>query len=199
MKVVGLTGGIASGKSTISKMFLENNIAVIDCDIIAKDLLNQGTIVYDEVVDCFGKEILLTNKDINRKKLAKTIFRNRRKREKLNGLVHPRVKEEVFEQLRHYKFMNHEYVILDVPLLYETEFHTFCDEIIVVYCNRKEQIERLMIRDHIDIEYATTKIDSQMSLELKKERADYVIDNSLSILETKKQFNQILESLGGMQ
>lgn len=195
MKVIGLTGGIASGKSTISKMFQEAKKNVIDCDVIARDLLNQGTIVYDEIVDYFSAEILLTNNDINRKKLAKIVFGNKRKRDKLNAIVHPRVKEEVLQQIRYYKTKQTDYVVLDVPLLFESDFHELCDEVIVVYCNYEEQLSRLMIRDRINDEYANMKIKSQMSLEEKRNKANYVIDNSNSILHTKKEFNKILEIL----
>lgn len=195
MKVLGLTGGIASGKSTVAKMFIAENIPVIDSDSIAKDLLLKGTVCYKEVVAYFSKDILLTNGDINRKKLAKIVFSNPNKRNHLNEIVHPRVKDEVFDLLHKYKNKEKELVILDVPLMYETEFHTYCDEIIVVYCSFDEQVSRLMIRDHIDKEYAELKINAQTSLEEKKQRADFVIDNSFSILDTKREFKGILEEL----
>lgn len=195
MRIIGLTGGIASGKSTVAKMFTGVNIPLIDTDIIAKDLLKKGTSVYDKIINYFSNEILLTNGDINRKKLAKIVFSNPNKRMKLNDIVHPNVKDEVFNLIKRYDNENKELIVLDVPLLYETEFHTFTDEIIVVYCNYDEQISRLMIRDRINEEYAKMKIDAQMSLEEKRELADYVIDNSYSILETKREFNRILEEL----
>jgi dephospho-CoA kinase len=195
MKVLGLTGGIASGKSTVAKMFVAENIPLIDCDKIAKELLHKGTLCYDEVVDYFSKEILLTNGDINRRKLAKIVFSNPNKRNRLNEIVHPRVKDEVFKLFMKYKEERKELVILDVPLLYETEFHTYTDETIVVYCSYENQVERLMLRDNIDEEYAEMKIEAQMSLETKKEKADYVIDNSFSILDTKREFLRILKEL----
>lgn len=195
MKVLGLTGGIASGKSTVAKMFVAENMTLIDCDKIAKDLLIKGTHCYNEVVEYFSTDILLTNGDINRKKLAKIVFSNPNKRKHLNEIIHPRVKDEVLGLFTKYTNEGKELIILDVPLLYETDFHTYTDETIVVYCSYDHQVERLMRRDHIDKEYAEMKIEAQMSLEKKKEMADYVIDNSFSILDTKREFLRILKEL----
>lgn len=195
MKVLGLTGGIASGKSTVAQMFVAENIPLIDTDIIAKNLLKKDTLCYDEVVEYFSTSILYTNGDINRNKLGKIVFGNPTKREHLNEMVHPRVKDEVFSLFTKYTNEGKKLVVLDVPLLYETEFQTFVDEVLVVYCTYDKQVERLMRRDNIDEEYAKIKIDAQMNLEEKREKADYVIDNSYSILETKKDFMRILEEL----
>lgn len=195
MKVLGLTGGIASGKSTVAQMFVSENIPLIDTDIISKELLKKDTLCYNEVVEYFSTSILYTNGDINRNMLAKIVFSNPTKRAILNEMVHPRVKDEVFNLITKYTNEGKKLVILDVPLLYETEFHTYVDEVIVVYCTLEKQVERLMRRDNINEEYARLKIDAQLSLEEKKERADYVIDNSFSILETKKDFVRTLEEI----
>ena len=102
MKIIGLTGGIATGKSTVAKMFSEAKIPLIDTDVIAKEVLNKGAIGYQEVVEYFTEDILHNNKDINRRKLARIIFTNSKKREKLNSIVHPRVKEVVLDEIEKY-------------------------------------------------------------------------------------------------
>lgn len=195
MKIIGLTGGIASGKSTVSKMFADQKIPVIDTDKIARDQLNKDTEAYHEVVSQFSHEILHTNGDVDRKKLGRVIFGNPLKRQKLNDIIHPRVKEEVFEQLKQLEKANHKLIVVDVPLLYETDFFNLVDAVVVVYCSYEQQISRLMDRDHINKEYAMMKINAQLSLEEKKEKADYVVDNSFSILNTKVDFNNILKEL----
>lgn len=195
MKIIGLTGGIATGKSTVSKMFSEANIPLIDTDVIAREVLNKGTKGYNEVLEYFTEDVLLTNKEINRKKLARIIFTNPKKRKKLNNIVHPKVKEEVLDQIEMHRKKNAQIVVVDVPLLYESGFDELVDDVIVVYTSKELQVERLMDREQITDEYALMKIDAQMSLEEKVKRARYVIDNSSSILDTKKQFNKILAEI----
>jgi len=194
-RIIGLTGGIASGKSTVSKLFKDEGIPVIDSDQIAHDLLEKGTPVYDEIIHHFSSDILLSDQSINRKKLAKKIFGNHALRDTLNGIVHPHVYRIIESEIRRYKDLNAPFIVLDIPLLFETGYDAQCDETIVVYTDIEHQINRLMSRDQIDREYALMKIESQMSLETKKEKASFVIDNSYSILETKRDFLTILEKL----
>lgn len=194
-KILGLTGGIATGKSTVAKMFQDANVPLIDTDLIAKEVLQIGQVGYLEVLQHFGEEILLTNKEINRKKLGRLIFNNPKKRKLLNHIVHPRVEETVKYEIERHKKLQTPIIVIDVPLLYESGFDQYVDEVIVVFTQRDLQIERLISRDNISEEYAQMKINSQMSLEDKMSKGDYVIDNSKSILETKKQFNEILEKL----
>ncbi len=194
-KIVGLTGGIASGKSTVSDLFKQHQIPVIDTDLIAHELLNKGTKVYDEVVKEFKTTILHTNQEINRKKLGRIIFGNSQKRELLNHIVHPFVLERIGELIEEYTTEGAKLIVIDVPLLYETEFHKYMDIIIVVYATKEQQLQRLMDRDNIDLEYAEMKVSAQMPLADKVDRADYVLDNSKSILKTKTEFNRILKEL----
>jgi dephospho-CoA kinase len=194
-KVVGLTGGIATGKSTVSKMFSESLIPVIDTDTIARDLLNKDTECYQEVVGYFGEEILFLNHEIDRKKLGKIIFHDKEKRQKLNDIVHPKVIHIVLNEIEKHKELGTKILVVDVPLLYESGFDQYMDDVIVVYTNKEMQKERLMSRDNINSDYADKKMNAQMSLEEKVKQADYVIDNSKSILETKKAFNKIVEEL----
>lgn len=192
---LGLTGGIATGKSTVSQMFKDKNIPVVDTDKIARDLLEKGTDTYQEILSVFGKEILHTDQTINRKKLASIIFPNAQKREKLNSIVHPKVRDIVDEEIQKHIALSTKVIVIDVPLLFETQYDEIVDKTIVVYTTKKEQIKRLMTRDNIDKEYAQMKINAQMSLSDKVDRADYVVNNSYSILNTKKDFNKILKDL----
>jgi dephospho-CoA kinase len=194
--ILGLTGGIATGKSTVAKMFVEKGIPVIDTDLISRNLLNKGTEVYYEIVDAFSSEILHTSLDINRKKLGRKIFSNPQKRAKLNEIVHPKVKEIVDNEIAKYKNLGTKIIVIDVPLLFETDYQDIIDKTIVVYTSLKQQLNRLISRDNISKEYAQMKINAQMSLSEKVDLADYVINNSFSILDTKKDFNKILKDLG---
>ena len=195
MKIIGLTGGIATGKSTVANMFRDANIPLIDTDLIAREVLNIGTTGYNEVVEQFGEEILFSDKEINRKELGRIIFTNPKKRNELNNIVHPKVKQIVLEEIERYRRNNNHLVIVDVPLLYESKFDELVDDVIVVYTDHQLQLERLMDREQITDEYALMKIKAQMPLDEKVNRATYIIDNSASILETKKQFNLMLKEI----
>lgn len=193
--ILGLTGGIASGKSTVAKMFVDRGIPVIDSDLIARNLLKKGTTTYYELLEHFSDDILLTNKEINRKNLGRIIFANSGKRKLLNDIVHPEVLKIVSADIEKYKKCDEKIIVIDVPLLFETDFHQFVDKTVVVYASYNEQISRLISRDVIDKEYAQMKINAQMPLSEKVDLADYVINNSFSILQTKKEFNKILDEL----
>jgi len=193
--IVGLTGGIASGKSTIVKMFEDNKIPVIDTDDIARELLNSDEAIKATIIETFGEDILTPSKEINRNKLAKIIFSDKDQRQKLNDIVHPQVKDRVFKEIEHFKDLNHNIIVVDVPLLFEAGFDQFMDKTIVVYAKKKTQIERLIAREGIDEAYAKQKVNAQIPLSKKKEKADYCIDNSQSILQTAKSFQRILKKL----
>ena len=193
--IIGLTGGIATGKSTVSDMFKDYGIPVVDTDEIAYDLLKKGSASYDEVVTLFGNEILNTNGEINRKKLGKSIFNDNNLRKKLNDIIHPKIKSVTMTEVKMHEELGDQIIVIDVPLLFETNFAELVDKSIVVYTTPELQIERLIDRDSITKEYALMKIESQIPIEEKVKLADYVIDNSKSILTTKKEFNKIIEIL----
>jgi len=193
--IVGLTGGIATGKSIVTKMFLDYGIPVIETDRISRDLLKVGTAAYKEVISIFSEEILLTNKEINRKKLGAVVFGNSRKRTQLNDIIHPRVKTIVQNEISKHSELGTKLLVIDVPLLFETDFINLVSKTIVVFAPYDKQIERLIRRDNIKSDYAEVKIHSQMDLDKKVELADYIIDNSSSILSTKKEFNLVLKEL----
>ena len=193
--IIGLTGGIATGKSTVADMFINYGIPVVDTDKISFDLLKKGSNAYNEVLGLFGEEILFTNRDINRKKLGRAIFNDNVKRKKLNNIIHPRVRAITSSEVKKHEELGASVIVIDVPLLFETNFVRLVDKTIVVYTTPKLQIERLIGRDSIKKEYALLKIESQMPIDDKVKLADYVINNSKSILTTKKEFNNIINKL----
>ncbi|ERJ11500.1 dephospho-CoA kinase [Haloplasma contractile] len=193
--VIGLTGGIATGKSTVAKMFDEEDIPVIDTDKIARDVVDKGKPAYEKIVHHFSDDILLCTGHINRKKLGKIVFKDREERETLNDIVHPEVRRVVEKQIRRNTLLDEDIIVVDVPLLFESGFDELVDYTLVVFTDTTTQLERLMSRDSIKKEDAEKRINSQMSIKEKIVMADYKIDNSMSILETKRQFKQIHNKL----
>jgi len=159
--LVGLTGGIATGKSTVASFFKEEHIPVIETDVIAKNVMQKGSDVYQAVVDYFGEEILLSNEEINRKQLAQIIFSDAEKRQFLNDTVHPAVKAVMLRDIEKYQLEGKKLIVADVPLLFEAGFHQAVDVTLLVCTDEETQLKRLMDRDQIDKALAMRKIKSQ--------------------------------------
>lgn len=181
-KIIGLTGGIATGKSTVSKYLITKGYIVIDADIIAREVVEIGKPAYQDIVKAFGEEILNSDCTINRPKLGEIIFKNIEYREKLNNIVHPRVTEEMKRKVEEY-LENNKVVFLDIPLLIEGRSRIEdrglkFDEVWLVYSDEMTQLERLMARDNLSREQAYNRINAQMSIKEKKKYADVIIDNS---------------------
>ena len=194
-KIIGLTGSIASGKSTVSSKFKQLGYQVIDCDEINHSILLNGSIGYTNVVAEFGSDILDENNEIDRKKLGNIIFNDKTSKEKLNQILHPLIKMIVKDEIDK---VEDGLVFLDCPLLFETDFHELCDLKIVVYVNMDMQISRLMERDGITFPEALKKIYAQMSLDEKLALADYVLDNCHSLGDLDWQIKQLLFRLERM-
>ncbi|MBU5440044.1 dephospho-CoA kinase [Tissierella sp. MSJ-40] len=197
--LIGLTGGISTGKSTVSNILKGKGYKVIDADEIAKEVVEVSMPAYEEIVDYFGEDILLMDKTIDRKKLGKLIFNNINLREKLNGIVHPYVFRAIKENINYY-CEKEKLVFLDIPLLFEQiellkKHSIIFHEIWLVYTDEETQIERLMKRDIIDRQEAIAKIKAQMSIEEKKNRSSRIIDNSGIIEELYEQIDKLLEEL----
>lgn len=190
--VIGLTGGIASGKSTISAMFTDMGITVIDADIEARLAVEPGEKAYNEIVSHFGKDILEEDRTINRPKLGEIIFNNEEKRMLLNSIVHPAVRERMAQKREKAEDADEKAVVLDIPLLFESKLTGLVEKIIVVYVDEQTQLGRLMKRNDYSEEEASSRIKSQMPLKDKVGLADAVIDNSGSIEESKQQLMNIL-------
>ena len=196
MLIVGLTGGYASGKSTVTKMFVELGAALIDADQLAREVVEPEKAAWFEIVAHFGKGILLGNREIDRKALGEIVFRDREERERLNAIVHPRVLEEELRAIEKIREREPEaIVILSVPLLIESDHYRHCDKIIVVTVDEEIHIKRLMERDGFTREEAIRRISAQIPLSEKVGYADFVVDNSGSIENTERQVKEAFSSL----
>ena len=190
--VIGLTGGIASGKSTVSQMIKEKGIRVVDADIIAKEAVSKGSPALHQIVQTFGEEVLLPNGELNRQQLGAIIFSDEEKRKKLNAIVHPEVRKELLEQRDEGVSNNETFVVLDIPLLFESKLEGLVDRIIVVYTTPELQLSRLMNRNDLSEEEALNRIHSQQPLEEKCQKADRVIENTKDLAFIRKQLENIL-------
>ncbi len=201
MLKVGLTGGIATGKSLVGKMFAELGAHTIDADVIAHDLIRPGERVYDEVVKRFGAEILNPDKTVNRALLAETAFDQRRPRiYELNAIVHPGVIEKYEQWMEEIGGREPDAIaMLEAALLLEAGLRRRFDRIIVVSCHTQQRIERWEKRLNVDAETArlevTRRMKAQAPDEAKIQVADYVIDNSGAIEETRKQVRKVYDAL----
>lgn len=196
--IVGLTGGIVSGKSTVARMFRQLGADIIDADNIARAIVQPGEKAWKNIVHYFGKEILKDNQEINRKELARIVFADKEKLEKLNKITHPEIVAIIknkIEEMRSKDSSDGTICIIEVPLLFEANLEGMMDKIIVVYLNREEQVKRLLIRNSLTQEEAINRIDSQIPMEKKLKKADYVIDNGASLGHTRIQVKQIWQEL----
>jgi len=194
--VIGLTGGIASGKSTVSNMFKEMDITVVDADVEARLAVMKGEPAYLKIIDEFGEEILLANGEIDRQKLGSIIFHQEEKRQILNETVHPEVRKRMRDQVEKAIKNSEEVVVLDIPLLFESKLTYMVDKTLLVYVNDETQLKRLIERNNLSVEDAGARIRSQMPLSDKIRLADAVIDNNGSIADTKNQLHDILTQFG---
>jgi len=194
--IIGLTGGIASGKSTVSEMLKKRGIPVIDADLIAREVVEVGKKAYTEIVNAFGKEILNEDLTINRARLGSIVFQNEDKREKLNSIVHPEVRLEMKRRQEQLISEGAKAVVLDIPLLFESNLKHLVDKVIVVYTGEKNQLERLMKRNNFSKKEALSRINAQMPLKEKVKFADAVINNDGTLEETEQQLENILMNWG---
>lgn len=190
--VLGLTGGIASGKSTVSHYFLEKNIPVVDADLIAKEVVEPRTPGLAKIISHFGSSILTATGELDRKKLGVIIFNNEEERVELNNILHGEIERRVDQLLSDLKQEDHPLIIMDIPLLYEVDYQYKCDEVMTVFVSQKTQINRLMIRNSLSNEQAMDRINSQMPLIDKALLSDVIIDNEGSIENTRLQVDRWL-------
>ncbi len=191
MKIIGITGGIGAGKSTVSKEFENLGATVVDADKISRAVLLKNGRAYEEAVEFFGEEILLENGEINRKRLADIVFSDKKMLDKLNEITHKHIFFEMKNQIKNAKT---KVVILDVPLLFSADFSIDCDLKVAVLADENVRIERVMKRDKVTAEEVKARISNQMSDKEYEEKADICIINN-DLEDTKKQIKKIYESV----
>ncbi|KYC72601.1 dephospho-CoA kinase [Bacillus coagulans] len=191
-KIIGLTGGIASGKSTVSKMLKAKGFTIVDADIAARKVVEPGEPAYEQIIEAFGKGILLEDLTIDRKKLGALIFADEALRMKLNSIVHPAVRAWMTREKDRAIENGEKTVFLDIPLLFESRLTYMVERTILVYVDEETQLKRLMARNGLSEKEAQMRIRAQMPLSEKKALADAVIDNNGSPEETKQQLEKIV-------
>ena len=192
MKIVGLTGGISSGKSTVSSYFRQLKIPVIDADEVARKVVKPNSQGAIEIRKAFGSDVFEEDGSLNRQKLGALIFSNAENRQKLDELLQPLIKIMILDEIEEYRQKGETMIVLDLPLLFEKHYEKLCEEIIVVYVPRELQLERLMRRNQYTKQEALSRIDSQLSIEEKRKRATVLLDNQGTIQQLYQQVEQWL-------
>ena len=197
--VIGLTGGIASGKSTISSILKAVGWPVIDADLIARQIVMPGSKGLEQIVNRFGPQMLNSDGTLDRKKLGKTVFDDPKKLSDLDKIEHPLIQEAIDSQLDEFKKQHLPVVVLDVPLLFETGMDEECDLTVLAVVDQATQLKRLVKRDQISKMDAVKKISSQMSLKEKMQRADVIIDNNGTLEQTRSQVAELVDRVSQHQ
>jgi dephospho-CoA kinase len=196
MRVLGLTGGIGSGKSVVDAIFAQLGAELIDADALAREVVEPGQPALEEIVTTFGGEMLLPDGRLDRARLGSLIFGDAAARARLNAITHPRIRQRMSEEVAA-RAGRPGVLVLDIPLLLENSRTGDIEKVIVVWVDRATQLQRLMQRDRLTAEQANQRIAAQMSLDEKRRRADYVIDNSGTEARTRQQVESIYQLFAG--
>ncbi|CXW56577.1 dephospho-CoA kinase [Staphylococcus aureus] len=194
-KVIGLTGGIASGKSTVSELLSVFGFKVVDADKAAREAVKKGSKGLAQVREVFGDEAIDENGEMNRRYMGDLVFNHPEKRLELNAIIHPIVRDIMEEEKQEYLKQGYN-VIMDIPLLFENELENTVDEVWVVYTSESIQMDRLMQRNNLSLEDVKARVYSQISIDKKSRMADHVIDNLGDKLELKQNLERLLEEEG---
>lgn len=189
--IIGITGSIGTGKSTVSNYLISKGYSVVDADKISKGAYNIGSNGYKAILEVFGVEILNSNGEVDRKKIKKIVFDNSNMLQRLNMAIHPIIINEIEKEIE-ILLESQNVVFLDAPLLIETELHKKVDKIIVVGCDKNEQINRIIKRDKITADMAISIINSQMNIDEKLKFADYIVYNNSTIENLYSQVDEII-------
>lgn len=197
MLLIGLTGGIASGKSTVSTLIKDLGYTVLDADKLARDVVLPHTAGWQEIREVFGEEYFQSDGSLDRGRLAETIFSDVTARQRLNQIIHPKVLELIEGGIQEARNRGESLVVVDVPLLFEVGWDKRMDKVVVVYAEPEIQLARLLERDALTLEEAQNRIAAQLPLSLKAQEADYVINNSGSLEDTSRQVDMLMDKLLG--
>jgi dephospho-CoA kinase len=195
VKLVGLTGGIASGKTTVANMFQRLGAAIVDADVLAREVVEPGQAAWQEIVTSFGRDVLQADRTLDRQKLRAIIFNNPNARKQLEAIIHPRVRALAEQRIRDHREAGYAVVVYVVPLLFEGNLQDGLRPVILVACDVDVQRQRLEQRDRLDGAAAQKHIDAQMSLEEKRRLADYVIENNAGLEDLEQQVREVFAKL----
>lgn len=195
MKLVGLTGGIASGKSTVAKILESLGSAIVNADVLSREVVEPGREAWQEIVGAFGAQVLQPDQTLDRQKLRTIIFNNPAARRKVESIIHPRVRALAEQRIREHTAAGYGVIVYEVPLLFEGNLHEWLRPVILVACDVDTQLQRLQQRDGLDQAQAQKHIDAQLSLAEKRRLADYVIENNGSLDELRRQVEKVLEKI----
>lgn len=189
--IIGLTGGIGTGKSTVSRYLINNGYVVIDADFVSREVSEREDIL-EKLADEFGDELIFHGK-LDRRALRKKVFSSKERVKKLNAILHP----PIIERIKHYIEINRgrEPIFLDIPLLFECNLEYLSDMVILVACSEDIQLMRVMERDEVEVEEARAIIDKQMPMECKRGKADYIIENNEGIMELEEKIEKFIREL----
>lgn len=197
--IIGLTGSIASGKSTVAKMFADLKIPIVDADKVARVVVEPGRETLQQIAAQFGDEVILKDGHMDRKKVGDLIFHDPTKRKQLNDIIHPAIRKEMLRQRDEYLSDGHPHVVMDIPLLFESGLQSYVENILVVSVSEENQLKRLMARNDLTEQEARARISSQLPISVKEKGADAVIYNNDSVASTKEQLHYILKKWGVLQ
>jgi dephospho-CoA kinase len=195
VKLIGLTGGIASGKSTVAAILRRLGAAIINADELSREVVQPEREAWREIVATFGAQVLQDDQTLDRKKIRKIVFDDREARRKLEAIVHPRVRSLAEQRVQELAAAGHSIIVYEVPLLFENQIHLWLRPVVLVACDTTTQKTRLQKRDRLTDAEAQQHLDAQMSLEDKRKLADYVIDNNGSLEELERQVHAVLQEI----
>ncbi|XID95626.1 dephospho-CoA kinase [Paenibacillaceae bacterium WGS1546] len=194
---LGLTGGIATGKSTVARLLTARGAILIDLDGIAREVVAPGQPALNRIAERFGQAVLQADGTLDRKKLGAIVFADPDERKALESITHPAIRTVMRNRMaEHAKSSPDKLVVVDVPLLFESKLESYFDEVMVVYVPREEQLRRLIARDRLTEAEARKRLDAQMDIEEKKNRGDIVIDNGGSPERTEEQIERYWREKG---
>jgi len=194
---IGLTGGIATGKSTVARLLTERGSALIDLDRIAREVVEPGMPALARIGERFGQAVIKDDGSLDRKKLGAVVFADPAERKALEAITHPAIRAVMKERMKRYEEEEPgRLVVVDVPLLYESELESYFDRVMVAYAPRSAQLSRLMARDGMTEAEAESRLNAQADIEEKKRRADVLIDNSRDLAHTAEQIDRFWREAG---
>ena len=196
--ILGVTGNIASGKSSVAKEFKKRGAVIVDADQLARDVVRRGSNTLNSLVATFGDAILQSDGSLDRERLGGLVFADAEARTKLNAIVHPAIASLAVERLEELQSKNGiPLIVYEAPLLFEAKAENRVDKVLVVQIDEQEQLKRLMKRDGLPLTEAKKRMDAQMSQDEKLRRADFIIDNSGAFEKTQEQVERLWEKLVG--